>query len=221
MGTSDKHIKVATVPLAEPRPVPSTRPSTFSEKLAVAAAALGLGPVKPPGPIQVLYNRFKKHLKDRIVTTPLPEEVHLRAENFPYWVKLEYLNPAQPGTWISATASIVIPLLEEGIFDETGFRIDPWRAGSIFDIITFLSKPNCIHRNLRNHRHRGEGGIKGEHMYVAYFRGQTRKVAFTGYDPRLGKVILVSSFNVSRIWASECAEMPAVHVAPTRNCTCK
>lgn len=216
---SETEIKVALN--SSVRAIKSTRISvsgTFSEKLA---AALGIEQVPPPGPIQVLFNRFKKHLQGKIVDTPLPEQVHLLAENFPYWIKLEYPNVADPDQWISAAASVVVPLLDKGSFDETGFRIDEARAGAIFNIAGLLARPNCIHRNLRNHKHRGEGGIKGEHMYVAYHGTGTRKVAFTGYDPRLQKVILVSSFGVSREWAGRCADVPAIYVRPGCACTCK
>ena len=213
-----KNAAPATIQVVKRVEIPAPCLGTFSEKLA---AALGVQPVKAPGPIQILFNRYKKHLHGKVVATPLPEEVHLLAENFLYWIKLEYPNLAEPGKWISAKAKVVLPMLEKGIFDETGFRIDESRANALFHIAGLLGRPNCIHRNLRNHHHRGQGGIKGEHMYVVYRRKRTQKVAFTGYDVKLKKVILVSSFGVSKKWVAKCADMPAIYVRPGCICTCK
>jgi hypothetical protein len=221
MERSDPKIKAvvpAVVHVVKRVEISTQRTGTFSEKLALA---LGIEPVKAPGPIQTLFNRYKKHLDGRIVCTPLPEQVHLLAENFLYWIKLEYPNLAEPGKWISARAGIVLPMLEEGTFDETGFRIDESRARALFNITQLLASPNCIHKNLRNHQHRGQGGIKGDHMYVTYHGRRTRKVAFTRFDPKLRKVILVSSFGVSGGWVAKCADMPAVHTKQGCICTCK
>lgn len=191
---------------------------SLSEKLA---AALGISPVQPPGPIQILYERYKKHLRNQIFHTPLPESVHLLDKNFLYWIKLEYPDLANPGNWIQAKPSIVIPMLENGSFLETGFRIDAQRANALFHIPDLLKMPNCIHENLRNHQSRGQGGIKGEHIYVAYYGTKTRKVAFTGLDAKTNKVILVTSFGCSREWVRKCALMPAKYVREGCSCTCK
>lgn len=191
---------------------------TFAEKLA---AALGIPRIVPPGPIQVLFNRYKKHLHQQAVDSPLPEVVHLLPENFLYWIKLEYPNLAKPDEWIQAKPSVVLPMLEKGIFDETGFRINEQRANALFNIPNLLKRPNCIHKNLRNHEYRGQGGIKGDHIYVVYHGKHTRKVAFTRLDPKLQKVILVSSFGVSKEWVTKCAEIPALYVRDGCSCTCK
>ena len=191
--------------------------SEFSRKLA---EALGIEPMKPPCPVQELFNQYKKHLDQHVINSPLPEAIHLLAENFPYWIKLEYPDLANPGKWIGAKANIVAPMLEQGIFDQTGFRFDETRARALFHVPALLQRPNCIHRNLRKHDFRGEGGIKGDYMYVAYYKKQ-RKVAFTLKDPRLDKVILVSSFWTNKKWVRECADQPTIYVAPGGVCTCK
>jgi hypothetical protein len=191
--------------------------SEFSKKLALA---LGIEPVKPPGPIQQAYDRYKKHLGGLVIETPLPERVHLLPENFPYWIKLESPDPTNPTKWIAAKAKVVVPLLDAGKFDETGFRIDHSRARALFHIPDILRAPHCIHRNLR-HADRGDGGIKGGHMYVAYYGKKQRKVAFTFADPVLGKVVLVSSFWSNKKWVEECAHMPAVYCCSRSKCTCK
>lgn len=194
---------------------------SFADKLAAAAAALGIPAVTAPGPIQVIYNRYKKHLHMRVIESPLPETVHLLPDNFLYWIKLEYPNLSMPGEWIQAKPSVVIPMLENGTFNETGFRIDERRANALFNLPDLLSRPNCIHGNLRNQEERGLGGIKGEHVYVAYHGRHTRTVAFTRLDPDIKKVIVVSSFNVSKEWVTQCAEMPAKYTRPECSCTCK
>ena len=194
---------------------------SFSEKLAVAAAALGIPAVVTPGPIQVIYNRYKKHLHLQAIDSPLPETVHLLPDNFLYWIKLEYPNPDRVGEWIQAKPSVVIPMLENSTFNETGFRIDERRARAIFNLPNLLTGPNCIHGNLRDQDERGLGGIKGEHVYVAYHGRHTRTVAFTKLDLDIKKVILVSSFSVSKEWVARCAEIPAKYVKPGCVCTCK
>jgi|SRR6185312_7960381 hypothetical protein len=191
--------------------------SDFCKKLATA---LGIEPIPPPCPVQLLFNRYKKHMDGRIIETPI-EKVHLLAENFPYWIKLENPNPADLEEWISAKANIVVPMLEAGIFDQTGFRIDDSRANALFNIQQLLQSPNCIHKNLRNQECRGNGGIKGDHVYVQYYGKKTRKVAFSLKDPILDKVILSSSFFTYKNWVIDCAHMPPVYVRKNGQCTCK
>jgi hypothetical protein len=191
--------------------------SEFCKKLA---AALGIEPVPPPCPVQELFNQSKKHLAGRIIKSPV-EEIHLLAENFPYWIKLQNPNPANLSGWIPAKSNIVVPMLEAGIFDQTGFRIDQTRAEALFNVPELLQTPNCIHRNLRNHKCRGEGGIKGDYIYVRYYTKKRRKVAFTTRNTRLGVVVLVSSFWTNRNWVEECSEMPALFVREGCQCLCK
>jgi hypothetical protein len=192
--------------------------SDFCKKLA---EALGIEPMKSPCPVQELFNRYKKHMDGRVIKSSLPEEIHLLAENFPYWIKLENPNPANLQEWIPSKSNIVVPMLEKGNFDQTGFRIDERRAKALFNIVELLQAPNCIHTNLRNHEFRGEGGIKGEHMYVRYYGKKTRKVAFTATNPRRGVIILVSSFWTNAKWIEDCAEAPARFVTSGRKCNCK
>jgi hypothetical protein len=91
----------------------------LKEQLAAAVADLGLV-VKPICEVQRLYNEHKKYLSGKVLKNPL-EEVHLLDENFPYWIKLENDDPSRPGTWIGSKASIVVPKLETGEFDDKGF----------------------------------------------------------------------------------------------------
>jgi hypothetical protein len=192
--------------------------SEFCKKLA---AALGIEPAKPPSPVQELFNRYKKHLDKRIIQSPLPEQIHLLAENFPYWIKLEHPNPANLLETMSAKSNIVVPMLEAGTFNQTGFAFDDSRAKALFNVPELLQSPNCVHRNLRNHDNRGDGGIKGDFMYVRYYGKKKRKVAFTTINPKLGNVILVSSFWTYKGWVEACANMPAVYIIPGGQCTCK
>lgn len=192
--------------------------SEFCQKLA---NALGLESVPPPCPVQQLFNRYKKHLDNRIIATPLREDVYLLAENFPYWIKLDNPNPADLIEWIPAKSNIVVPMLEAGIFNQTAFRFDRSRADAIFNIPEILQSPDCIHKNLRNHHCRGDGGIKGDYMYVKYYGKKKRKVAFTLFDPKLQKVILSSSFWTNKKWVEMCAHMPAIYERGKGRCTCK
>lgn len=194
---------------------------SLADKLAKAAADLGIPTVAPPGPIQTVYNRYRKHLHLRVIESPLPESVELRSENFLYWIKLEYPNLDVQGEWIQTKPNVVLPMLEAGTFDETGFRIDQKRANALFDIPNLLARPNCIHVNLRNQEDRGQGGIKGDHIYVAYHGKYTRTVAFTRFDTDMKKVILVSSFGASREWVAQCAKIPAKYIKPNCACSCK
>ncbi|SRR5713101_602732 len=191
--------------------------SEFSNKLA---AALGIEPAKPPSPVQQLFNRYKIHLDKRIINSPLPEDVHLLAENFPYWIKLETPNLSDLSKWIPAKANIVVAMLEARTFDQTGFRFDETRARALLNIPDLLQMPNCIHKNVRTRECRGQGGIRGTYMYVAYYKKKKRKVAFTMQDSRSNKVILVSSFWTHKNWVKECAQIPAVYVGEGCSCTC-
>jgi hypothetical protein len=191
--------------------------SDFSTKLA---AALG-GTLHSPGPIQRLYDEFKRHLHLREVRTPLPETVTLLPENFPYWIKLENRDPTRPSEWIPSKANVVIPLLEARTFDEACYRFDPSRGKALCHIPHLLQTPNCVHRNLRSRASRGQGGIRGDHIYVAYYGKKRRKVAFTILDPNIDRVILVTSFWTFKKWVAECVGMPAVHVGEGCVCTCK
>ena len=174
-----------------------------------------------PCPVQAIFNRFKKFLDGRIIRTPLPEDVHLLAENFPYWIKLENRDPSKPANWVPSRVGEVLPLLRRGVFNQTGFRFDWTRANELFAISHQLESPNCIHRNLRHHQKRGQGGIRGEHIYVVYYKKKRRKVAFTIHDPRIGKVVLVSSFYTNSNWVRECVETPAIFSRPGSGCDCK
>lgn len=192
--------------------------SDFCKKLA---AALGIEPIPPPCAVQELFNRFKKHMDKRVIQSPLPEQIHLLAENFPYWIKLENPNPTNVLETIPAKSNVVVPMLEAGTFDQTAFTYDESRARALFNIPEILQSPNCIHRNLRNHESRGEGGIKGDYMYVRYYKKKSRKVAFTTTNPIRGVVILVSSFWSYGKWVEECAEMPPIYLRANCTCTCK
>jgi hypothetical protein len=171
--------------------------------------------------VQDLYNEYKKHLHNRVFQTPLPEQVTLLPENFLYWIKLENPNPSDPTKWITSKSSVVLPMLEKGEFDESGFRFDTSRGNALSTIPTILTTPNCIHRNLRNHAGRGHGGIRGTYIYLAYYGKKQRRVAFTIFDARLNKTVLVSSFWTYKKWAQDCTEMPACYVAENCICACK
>jgi hypothetical protein len=176
---------------------------------------------RPPGSVQSVFQEYKTYLAGRIIRTPLPEEVHLLTENFPYWIKLEMPDPADSTRWIPAKSSVVIPALEKGNFDPTGFRFDESRAKALRRIPNLLERPNCIHKNLRYHAQRGQGGIRGDHVYVAYYGPKVRKVAFTMLDARLKKVVLVSSFWSFKKWVANCTGTPALHCHKASACSCK
>jgi hypothetical protein len=176
---------------------------------------------KPPGSVQNIFRSYKANLASGIIRTPLPEDVHLLAENFPYWIKLETPDPADHTKWVPAKSNIVIPALEKGNFNQTNFRFDESRAKALLHIPDLLRRPNCIHKNLRYQTQRGQGGIRGDHVYVAYYRGKTRKVAFTMLDRRLNKVILVSSFWTYKKWVEQCTDTPALHINGISYCSCK
>lgn len=191
--------------------------SDFSTKLAAVTG----GTPYVPGPVQRLFDEYKKHLHLREVDTPLPEKVTFLPENFLYWIKLENRDPSRPSEWVPSKASVVIPLLETHTFDETSYRFDPSRGRALCHIPNLLKAPNCIHRNLRSHLTRGQGGIRGDYMYVAYYGRKRRKVAFTILDPNINRVILVSSFWTFKKWVADCAAMPALYVGQGCVCSCK
>jgi hypothetical protein len=184
---------------------------SLSDKLA---AALGIA---VPGPVQELYNRYRKHLEPIVVSTPLPEEVSFLPENFPYLIQLENPNPADTVEWVPAKASEVLPPLIARQFDQTGFRFEELRANALFNLPDLLRKPNCIHKNLR---HGLVGGISGDFMYVGYYGKKKRKVAFTIRNQKLNKIVVVSSFWTYKSWVKDCADNPAIYVSPGCTCTC-
>jgi hypothetical protein len=194
-----------------------TMSTDLKEQLAAAVADLGLV-IKPICEVQRLYNEHKKYLSGKVLKNPL-EEVHLLDENFPYWIKLENDDPSRPGTWIGSKASIVVPKLETGEFDDKGFTFDESRAKALLNLPTLIRNPNCIHVNLR-HADRGQGGIQGRHVYVEYYGGKKRKVAFTTHNEVLNVNVLVTSFWTYPKWVSDCAQSPAVYVRPGSVCTC-
>lgn len=185
---------------------------------ASLAEALGVE-VKPLGKIQELYNSHKRYLSSKIIKTPLPEEVHLLDENFPYWIKMECDNPSEPGTSIGVTASVVVPLLDAGNLEDGGYTFDETRGRALLNLPTLLRNPNCIHGNLR-HADRGQGGIQGRYVYVEYFSKITRKVAFTTRNELKGINALVSSFWTNARWVKVCAQNPAIYVRKGSQCSC-
>src|ERR1017187_8905908 len=120
--------------------------SDFREKLA---AAIGVEAPKICE-VQKLYHAHKKYLSNRVIAAPLPQKVHLRDENFPYWIKLENPDPSRLGEWVGAKANIVVPLLEAGIFDQKDRRFDEARGKALLSIPELLRNPNCIHENRRH-----------------------------------------------------------------------
>lgn len=189
--------------------------SEFSNKLA---AAINVPAPPPPCPVQLLFNRYKKHLDQRVVATPLPEDVTFLTENFPYLIQLENPDPKNLAEWVPSKASMVVPLLENRIFDQNGFRFEPLRSKALFNLPDLLRKPNCIHDNLRNGL---EDGIDGDFIYVGYYPKKLRKVAFTIKHTHLDKIIVVSSFWTNKEWVADCTRMPATYVGPGCTCTCK
>lgn len=183
------------------------------------AAALDVV-IRPVCEVQRVYNEYKKHMSGKVIQTPLPEQVYLRDDNFPYWLHLEMQDPAKPGDWIGAKSNIVVPMLDAGIFDDAAFRHDPTRGRALLYVPTLLRNPNCIHVNLRHIDCRGDGGIRGNHMYVEYYPKKKRKVAFTLFDEQTQRIILVSSFWTFKKWVRECGQTPAVYVKPGSQCQC-
>jgi hypothetical protein len=165
--------------------------------------ALGLEN-KPASKFQKIYDMFKKHLSGKVIKTPLPEDVHLLDENFPYWIKLQWFNPANK-KWQDASPAIVLPLFEAEIFEDASYRLeDPRRERMLPFLPQLLRDPEFIYENHRHYRDKsGRNGIRGKYIYVQKYKGQV-KVAFTIPDPRLNKVIVVSSFIVSQGWLDQC-----------------
>lgn len=156
--------------------------------------------------IQQVFNTYKRSMSGMEIETPLPEKVHLRDENFPYWIKLQRYN-SQTKSWHDASASIVLPLLEAGTFDERGYKLeDPRRARVLPHLPTLLRFPDWIYENGRC----GRGGIRGTYAYVQEHKGQY-KVAFTLHDPRLGCVIVTSSFWMTKNWLKRCVKEPPIY----------
>lgn len=175
-------------------------------------------PSLPISEVQRIYNLHKRFLSGKVITTPL-EDVTLLDDNFPHWIKLETEDPSRPGILVPSRTRIVIPQLDGGAFDDAGFTHDPDRAKVLTDIPNLLRSPHCIHQNLR-HAPRGQGGIQGKYVYVQYFRGTTRKVAFTTFNEILKLNALVTSFGANTNWVAKCAAKPALYVRPGHTCTC-
>lgn len=171
------------------------------------------------GEIQTLYNDYKRYMSDKAIKTGLPEVVHLRDENFLYWIKLETSDPTRSGQWVGAKPSLVLPLLNNGTFNQSLYRFDPTRSKALLHVPVLLRNPNCIHVNLR-HAERGQGGIQGRHVYVEYYGKKTRKVAFTTWNEPTQENRLVSSFWTYHWWVVDCAKAPAVYVKNGSQCTC-
>jgi hypothetical protein len=167
------------------------------------AAALKVE-IKPTCYIQQVYDLYNRSMSDMQIETPLPETVHLCDENFIYWIKLQWHNP-KTNSWHDASSSTVLPLLESGTFDEKGYRLeDPRRARVLPHLPNLLRLPEKIYLNCRCDY------IRGKHVYVQEYKGQL-KVAFTLHDPKIGKVIVVSSFWTSKNWLARCVKEPPVH----------
>lgn len=172
----------------------------LKEKLA---AALGVK-VKPTCYIQQVYDLYKRSMSGKQINTPLPETVHLCDDNFIYWIKLQWHNPTT-NTWHDASPANALPLLAAGTFDEKGYRLeDPRRARVLPHLPNLLRLPEKIYANCRCDK------IRGKHVYVQEYKGQL-KVAFTLYDPRLDKVIVVSSFWTTKNWLARCVKEPPLY----------
>lgn len=157
--------------------------------------------IAPKCNVQKVYDLYKRSMSGMQITTPLPETVHFRDENFPYWIKLQCHNP-DTNSWRDASATIVLPMLDAGTFDEKGYRLgDPRRARVLHHIPNLLRSPEWIYENGRC----GRGGITGKHIYVQEHKGQF-KVAFTLCNERIDKVILVTSFWTTKSWLNQCVK---------------
>jgi hypothetical protein len=161
--------------------------------------------------IQEVWNHYAKHMSGKVIPTPLPEDVHLLDENFPYWLQLQYRDPVT-GEFKDAAASIVVPLLKgAGNFDDSDYRMhDPRRARTLPNLPRLLTDPDHIHENLRHGNRGTKGVIRGKHVYV-HERTEDVLVGFTVYCERNKKVVLVSAFQVSRAWLASCAKQPPVY----------
>lgn len=193
-----------------PRPTTSIGTS-LADKLV---AALGMEPPAPRCPVQIHFDKYRKLLMSYSVQTPLPEVVHFLDENFPYLIQLENPNPHIPNTWVSANASIVVPLLTEGKFDQTGYRFESVRADNLLRLPGELRDPHCIHHIANN------SPIGGDFIYVRYLAKKLRKSIFTTTHSKLGKVVVVSAFVGGRNHVKKCVGGPAVYVQKDFTCTC-
>lgn len=165
-------------------------------------AALGVK-AKPTCYIQQVFNQYERSMSGMKIDTPLPEKVHLCDENFTYWIKLQRHNP-DTNTWQDASSAIVLPLLKAGNFDQNGYRLeDPRRARVLPHLPTLLRLPERIYLNCHDQ-------IRGKHVYVQEYKGQL-KVAFTLHDPRIDKVIVVSSFWTTKNWLARCIKDPPLY----------
>ena len=174
----------------------------LKEALAVALKLK----ITPKCQVQQVFDLYKRSMSGKQITTPLPETVHFCDENFPYWIKLQWHNP-ETNSWHDASPAVVLPLLEAGTFDEKGYRLgDPRRAHVLHHLPNLLRLPEMIYENRRCEK----GNVRGKHIYVQEFEGQF-KVAFTLYDPRIKKVIVVSSFWTTKNWLARHAKEPALY----------
>lgn len=174
----------------------------LKDELAAAAAALE---IKPACYIQQVYDQYKRSASGKQIKTPL-ETVELCDENFIYWIKLQWHNPAT-NSWHDASPSAVLPLLASGQFDEKGYRLeDPRRARVLTHLPNLLRDPEWIYENVRC----GRGGIRGKYVYGQEHKGQL-KVAFTLHDPRIKKIIVVTSFWTTKNWLARCVKEPPLY----------
>ncbi len=149
--------------------------------------------------IQQVFDTYKRSMSGLVITSPLPETITLRDENFPYWIKLQWHNPIAK-SWQDASPAKVLPFLLAGTFDEKGYRLeDPRRARVLPHLPKLLRDPDAIYENA--------GFIRGKHIYAREHKGQL-KVALTVTDPRLKTVIVVSSFKTSKRWLAKHAKRP-------------
>jgi hypothetical protein len=169
------------------------------------AAALKIT-IKEPCYIQRVFDLYKRSMSGKQITTPLPETVHFCDENFPYWIKLQWHNP-ETNSWHAASPAVVLPLLEAGTFDDRGYRLeDGRRARVLHHLPNLLLLPERIYENRRCEK----GNVRGKHIYVQESEGQL-KVAFTLHDPRIEKVIVVSSFWTTKNWLARHAKEPPLY----------
>jgi hypothetical protein len=176
--------------------------SDLKHELAVALKL----EVKPTCYIQQVFDQYKRSASGMQIQTPLPETVHLCDENFIYWIKLQWHDP-KTNSWHDAKPRIVLPLLLCGEFEERGYRLeDRRRARVLTHLPNLLRDPEKIYENLLCKR----GGIRGKYVYVQEYQGQL-KVAFTLYDRRLDKVIVVTSFWTTKNWLARRVKEPPLY----------
>lgn len=155
--------------------------------------------------VQELYGRFCRELDDTSVLDPLNQYVHFRIENFPYLIKLEYYNKKLQ-RWVPAKATVVIPMLANGAFDESGYRCDKSRAKTLFQIPDILANPDAIHENIHPR-------VEGKVVYVRRFNRKRAsvKVALVTHN-RSGELVLVTSFYTTEKWLVQCAKLPPLYL---------